>query len=164
MDFDKLHEMIGKYRILLDRERDNAFLSQFDSFLLDAAGIEDEEVRKEIAIRLHEVLKSLVSQDLSAGEILIEFFESEIIQDMIQTKNSARERELRQLTYEFGAFLQQASYSASTEEEFLRNMLRQSLQNLSSEIKPKEMRRKGESMIDVWVRAMEESVYPGEKS
>ena len=83
---------------------------------------------------------------------------------MIKSRNSARERELRQLTYEFGSFLKDAAYNSNTDEEFLRNILKQSLQRLSSEIQPRDIRKKGESMVDVWVRAMEESVYDFRKS
>ena len=83
----------------------------------------------------------------------------EIIQDMIKTRNSARERELRQLTYEFGSFIKDAAYNTDTDEEFLRNLLKQSLQQLSNSLEPRTIRKKGESMIDVWVRAMEEAVY-----
>ncbi|MHA1288393.1 MAG: hypothetical protein ACTSPB_13390 [Candidatus Thorarchaeota archaeon] len=156
--------MISKYRNLLNRERNNAFLQQFDQFLLDAANISDETLRDEMTARLNEVLKNLTQATLEPHEILIEFFESEIIQDMIKSRNSARERELRQLTYEFGSFLKDAAYNSNTDEEFLRNILKQSLQRLSSEIQPRDIRKKGESMIDVWVRAMEESVYDFRKS
>ena len=55
-------------------------------------------------------------------------------------------------------------YNSNTDEEFLRNILKQSLQRLSSEIQPRDIRKKGESMVDVWVRAMEESVYDFRKS
>ena len=164
IDFDDLSEMISKYRNLLNRERNNAFLQQFDQFLLDAANISDETLRSEMTTRLNEVLVTLTQSQLEPHEILIEFFESEIIQDMIKSRNSARERELRQLTYEFGSFLKDAAYNSNTDEEFLRNILKQSLQRLSSEIKPRDIRKKGESMVDVWVRAMEESVYDFRKS
>ena len=164
IDFDDLSEMISKYRNLLNRERNNAFLQQFDQFLLDAANISDETLRNEMTVRLNEVLTALTQAALEPHEILIEFFESEIIQDMIKSRNSARERELRQLTYEFGSFLKDAAYNSNTDEEFLRNILKQSLQRLSSEIQPRDIRKKGESMVDVWVRAMEESVYDFRKS
>tara|TARA_R110000803_G_scaffold37327_6_gene80421 strand:+ start:1409 stop:1909 length:501 start_codon:yes stop_codon:yes gene_type:complete len=160
IDFETLTAMISKYRILLDREKNNAFLQQFDKFLLDAANISEEPVRQDITDRLNEVLANLTCSALEPHEIVIEFFESEIIQDMIKSKNSARERELRQLTYEFGSFLKDAAYNTDSDEEFLRNLLKQSLQSLSSELDPRAIRKKGESMIDVWVRAMEESVYP----
>ena len=117
-----------------------------------------------MTVRLNEVLTALTQAALEPHEILIEFFESEIIQDMIKSRNSARERELRQLTYEFGSFLKDAAYNSNTDEEFLRNILKQSLQRLSSEIQPRDIRKKGESMVDVWVRAMEESVYDFRKS
>ena len=164
IDFDDISDMISKYRNLLNRERNNAFLQQFDQFLLDAANISDETLRNEMTVRLNEVLSALTEAALEPHEILIEFFESEIIQDMIKSRNSARERELRQLTYEFGAFLKDAAYNSNTDEEFLRNILKQSLQRLSSEIQPRDIRKKGESMVDVWVRAMEESVYDIRKS
>ena len=164
IDFDDISDMISKYRDLLNRERNNAFLEQFDQFLLDAANISDETLRNEMKTRLNEVLTALTQAALEPHEILIEFFESEIIQDMIKSRNSARERELRQLTYEFGSFLQDAAYNSNTDEEFLRNILKQSLQRLSSEIQPRDIRKKGESMVDVWVRAMEESVYDFRKS
>jgi len=164
IDFDDLSDMISKYRNLLNRERNNAFLQQFDQFLLDAANISDETLRNEMTARLNEVLTTLTQAALEPHEILIEFFESEIIQDMIKSRNSARERELRQLTYEFGSFLKDAAYNSNTDEEFLRNLLKQSLQRLSSEIQPRDIRKKGESMVDVWVRAMEESVYDFRKS
>ena len=164
IDFDDLSDMISKYRNLLNRERNNAFLEQFDQFLLDAANISDESLRKEMTTRLNEVLTALTQAVLEPHEILIEFFESEIIQDMIKSRNSARERELRQLTYEFGSFLKDAAYNSNTDEEFLRNILKQSLQRLSNEIQPRDIRKKGESMVDVWVRAMEESVYDFRKS
>ncbi len=164
IDFDDLSDMISKYRNLLNRERNNAFLQQFDQFLLDAANISDESLRKEMTTRLNEVLTALTQAALEPHEILIEFFESEIIQDMIKSRNSARERELRQLTYEFGSFLKDAAYNSNNDEEFLRNILKQSLQRLSSEIQPRDIRKKGESMVDVWVRAMEESVYDFRKS
>ena len=164
IDFDDISDMISKYRNLLNRERNNAFLQQFDQFLLDAANISDETLRNEMTVRLNEVLTALTRAALEPHEILIEFFESEIIQDMIKSRNSARERELRQLTYEFGSFLKDAAYNSNTDEEFLRNILKQSLQRLSSEIQPRDIRKKGESMVDVWVRAMEESVYDFRKS
>ena len=164
IDFDDISDMISKYRNLLNRERNNAFLQQFDQFLLDAANISDETLRNEMTVRLNEVLTALTQAALEPHEILIEFFESEIIQDMIKSRNSARERELRQLTYEFGSFLKDAAYNSNTDEEFLRNILKQSLQRLSSEIQPRDIRKKGESMVDVWVRAMEESVYDFRKS
>ena len=159
IDFEALAEMITKYRILLDREKNNAFLQQFDQFLLDAANISDENTRVDMTHRLNEVLETLTTANLEPHEILIEFFESEIIQDMIKTRNSARERELRQLTYEFGSFIKDAAYNTDTDEEFLRNLLKQSLQQLSNSLEPRTIRKKGESMIDVWVRAMEEAVY-----
>ena len=164
IDFDDISDMISKYRNLLNRERNNAFLQQFDQFLLDAANISDETLRNEMTARLNEVLTALTQAALEPHEILIEFFESEIIQDMIKSRNSARERELRQLTYEFGSFLKDAAYNSNTDEEFLRNILKQSLQRLSNEIQPRDIRKKGESMVDVWVRAMEESVYDFRKS
>ena len=164
IDFDDISDMISKYRNLLNRERNNAFLQQFDQFLLDAANISDETLRNEMTVRLNEVLTALTQAALEPHEILIEFFESEIIQDMIKSRNSARERELRQLTYEFGSFLKDAAYNSNTDEEFLRNILKQSLQRLTSEIQPRDIRKKGESMVDVWVRAMEESVYDFRKS
>ena len=159
IDFEALADMITKYRILLDREKNNAFLQQFDQFLLDAANISDETTRADMTRRLNEVLETLTTANLEPHEILIEFFESEIIQDMIKTRNSARERELRQLTYEFGSFIKDAAYNTDTDEEFLRNLLKQSLQQLSNSLEPRTIRKKGESMIDVWVRAMEEAVY-----
>tara|TARA_R110001592_G_scaffold139897_2_gene360376 strand:- start:16833 stop:17336 length:504 start_codon:yes stop_codon:yes gene_type:complete len=159
IDFEALAEMITKYRILLDREKNNAFLQQFDQFLLDAANISDETTRADMTHRLNEVLETLTTANLEPHEILIEFFESEIIQDMIKTRNSARERELRHLTYEFGSFIKDAAYNTDTDEEFLRNLLKQSLQQLSNSLEPRTIRKKGESMIDVWVRAMEEAVY-----
>jgi hypothetical protein len=164
IDFEALTEMISKYRDLLDRERNNAFLQQFDQFLLDAANITDEDLRTTMTGRLNEVLSKLTQTELAPHEVLIEFFESEIIQDMIKSKSSARERELRQLTYEFGSFLQDAAYNANNDEEFLRNLLKQSLQKLSNDLEPRSIRKKGESMVDVWVRAMEESVYGIRKS
>jgi len=159
IDFEALSELITKYRILLDREKNNAFLQQFDRFLLDAANISDDSMRADITQRLNEVLTTLANADLEPHEIVIEFFESEIIQDMIKSRNSARERELRQLTYEFGSFIKDAAYNTDTDEEFLRNLLKQSLQQLSNSLEPRSIRKKGESMIDVWVRAMEEAVY-----
>ena len=48
IDFDDISDMISKYRDLLNRERNNAFLEQFDQFLLDAANISDETLRNEI--------------------------------------------------------------------------------------------------------------------
>ena len=159
IDFEALAEMITKYRILLEREKNNAFLQQFDKFLLDVANITDEPTRETMAERLNEVLDTLASSKLKPHEILIEFFESKIIQDIIKSRNSARERELRQLTYEFGSFLKDAAYNTDSDAGFLHNILKQSLQNLSNTLEPRSIRKKGESMVDVWVRAMEEAVY-----
>ena len=78
IDFEALAEMITKYRILLDREKNNAFLQQFDQFLLDAANISDENTRVDMTHRLNEVLETLTTANLEPHEILIEFFESEM--------------------------------------------------------------------------------------
>ena len=59
IDFDDISDMISKYRNLLNRERNNAFLEQFDQFLLDAANISDETLRNEMTARLNEVLAAL---------------------------------------------------------------------------------------------------------
>ena len=73
IDFDDISDMISKYRNLLNRERNNAFLQQFDQFLLDAANISDETLRNEMTARLNEVLTALTQAALEPHEILIEF-------------------------------------------------------------------------------------------
>jgi len=164
LDFDNLAEMIGKYREMLTRERDVAFQMQFNQFLLDSAGITDEEVRQDMSQRLQALLESIESQDLEPHQVLVQFFESQIVQDMILSRGSARERELRQLTYEFGNFLMDAVYDSRSDDDFLRHLLTNSLHQISEILNPRDIRRKGESMVDVWVRAMEEHVFQQGKS
>jgi len=164
LDFDNLAEMISKYREMLTRERDVAFQMQFNQFLLDSAGITDEELRRDMSQRLQNLLESIESQDLEPHQVRVQVFESQIIQDMILSRGAARERELRQLTREFGNFLMDAVYDSRSDDDFLRHLLTNSLHQISEIISPREIRSKGESMVDVWVRAMEEPVFQQGKS
>lgn len=146
--------MLSSYRRLLEREREQNLLHQFDTFM-GQIGIQDDEAMVEYFESFKSMLTIFESKG-SAPEMMKQAVESEFFNDIMTAKTSFREREMRKLTHQLCDFIERSASNSVDDESFVQSLLAESLRTAADAIESsiREQRNEGESMNDLWVDAL----------
>ena len=146
--------MLSSYRRLLEREREQNLLHQFDTFM-GQIGIQDDEAMGEYFESFKSMLAIFESKG-SAPEMMKQAVESEFFNNIMTAKTSFREREMRKLTHQLCDFIERSASNSVDDESFVQSLLAESLRTAADAIESsiREQRNEGESMNDLWVDAL----------
>lgn len=146
--------MLSSYRRLLEREREQNLLHQFDTFMgqIGINNTEDTDVYFESFKSMLEIFES----NASASEMMKSAVESDFFTQIMTAKTSFREREMRKLTHQLCDFIERSASNAVDDESFVQSLLAQSLRTAADAIEStiREQREEGESMNDLWIDAL----------
>jgi hypothetical protein len=146
--------MLSSYRRLLEREREQNLLHQFDTFM-GQIGIQDGQASEDYFESFKQMLSIFESKG-SAPEMMKEAVESEFFTKIMTAKTSFREREMRKLTHQLCDFIERSASNSVDDESFVQSLLANSLRSAADAIESsiREQRSEGESMNDLWFDAL----------
>lgn len=149
----KMSSMLEKYRDILEKEREATLRQQFLDFL-EKMEVSDTDRVESLYGDFQLFMNNIENDDTALQDRVTSAIQSEFLYRIMTLKNSSRERELRKITHELSSFIEKAAHNAESEQQFMRNLLSNSLRAVADEIEPKKGRQPGQSMHEAWADAM----------
>jgi hypothetical protein len=98
-------------------------------------------------------LIDLLEEKIPMDQRMLAVINSPFIWNVMQHKTSAKERELRRLTDEISSFIKGASQGAQNEQQFVQNLLANSLKEVAKSIESGELKA-ADSPVMSWIDSM----------
>lgn len=156
MELEKMRDMLGAYRDLLEREKQMALTQHFEAFM-EQLKIEDSQLKSQLKGDFSSLI-DIMEKELTMDERMLEVVNSPFIWAVMQYKTSAKERELRRLTDEISKFIRGASQGAKTEQQFVQNLLARSLKQVAESIESGELKT-ADTPVMAWVDSMKDGLF-----
>ena len=155
LDLKGMQTMLKSYRRLLEKERQQNLLVQFDSFM-EQIGVSDPEDSEQYFDNFMSMLKVLEDKDISAQDKMKSAVESDFFHQIMSVKTSFREREMRKLTHQLCDFIDKSASNSVDDDSFLQSILANSLRQAADAIESsiREQRSEGQTMNEVWIDAL----------
>jgi|TARA_A200000159_G_scaffold143548_1_gene147807 hypothetical protein len=155
MELEEMREMLGAYKQLLEREKQLALEQHFQGFM-GQLKIDDIKLKAELKNEFSSLI-DILEQDLPMEQRMLSVVNSPFIWNVMQHKTSAKERELRRLTEEISSFIRGASQGAQTEQQFVQNLLANSLKEVAKSIESGEIKG-AEHPVMAWIDSMKDGL------
>ncbi len=118
------------------------------------ADITEPETLEKMNTGFVQIINILEDDKLLLKDRLLQLVDSPFIYSILEHKNFAREREMRRLTLEISNFIEAASQGVTSNEQFLKNLLAQSLREAANSIQSDTLRSSDLSTNAAWVDAL----------
>jgi hypothetical protein len=151
MELEEMRDMLGAYKQLLEREKQLALEQHFQGFM-GQLKIDDIDLKKELKIEFASLIE-ILEEKLPMEQRMLRVVNSPFIWNVMQHKTSAKERELRRLTDEISSFIKGASQGAQNEQQFVQNLLANSLKEVAKSIESGELKA-ADSPVMSWIDSM----------
>jgi|TARA_B100000902_G_scaffold185906_1_gene178289 hypothetical protein len=151
MDLEKMKAMLDSYKVLLEQEKQAALKQHFIDFMAQL-GITEADKLNQLEKSFFELIDILDFDD-SLQSRLQGMARSTFIWDVLQHKTSAKERELRRLTDDICNFIAGASQGAENEQQFLQNLLANSLRQVAESVESGELKSSNVPVM-TWVDSL----------
>ena len=155
MELEEMKDMLGAYKQLLEREKQLALEQHFQGFM-GQLKIDDIELKSELKIEFASLI-DILEEQLPMEQRMLRVVNSPFIWNVMQHKTSAKERELRRLTTEISSFIKGASQGAKTEQQFVQNLLANSLKEVAKSIESGEIKG-AEHPVMAWIDSMKDGL------
>ena len=152
-DKQTMKQMLEAYRSLLEKEKEMAMQDHFNSFMKDL-NITEPETLEKMNSGFVQIINILEDDELLLKDRLLKLVDSPFIYSILEYKNFAREREMRRLTLEISNFIEAASQGVTSNEQFLKNLLAQSLREAADSIQSDTLKSSELSTNAAWVDAL----------
>jgi len=146
-----MKDMLGAYKQLLEREKQMALEQHFQGFM-GQLKIDNIELKTELKTQFSSLI-DLLEEKIPMDQRMLAVINSPFIWNVMQHKTSAKERELRRLTDEISSFIKGASQGAQNEQQFVQNLLANSLKEVAKSIESGELKA-ADSPVMSWIDSM----------
>jgi|TARA_B110000285_G_scaffold68748_1_gene79053 hypothetical protein len=151
MELEEMRDMLGAYKQLLEREKQMALEQHFQGFM-GQLKIDNIELKTELKTQFSSLI-DLLEEKIPMDQRMLAVINSPFIWNVMQHKTSAKERELRRLTDEISSFIKGASQGAQNEQQFVQNLLANSLKEVAKSIESGELKA-ADSPVMSWIDSM----------
>ena len=114
--------------------------------------IDNIELKTELKTQFSSLI-DLLEEKIPMDQRMLAVINSPFIWNVMQHKTSAKERELRRLTDEISSFIKGASQGAQNEQQFVQNLLANSLKEVAKSIESGELKA-ADSPVMSWIDSM----------
>jgi len=155
MELEEMRDMLGAYKQLLEREKQMALEQHFQGFM-GQLKIDNVELKTELKTQFSSLI-DLLEEKIPMDQRMLAVINSPFIWNVMQHKTSAKERELRRLTDEISSFIKGASQGAQNEQQFVQNLLANSLRQVAQSIESGELKA-ADSPVMSWIDSMKDGL------